>query len=194
MEISGLFKIKNKITPATGNIMIAEPLSRDGFFGRSVVLLTEYNDKGVLGFILNKSTGLGINSFVSEIQDESFLVSVGGPVSTNSLHFIHTIGPKLPNSKLLFDNLYWGGDFELLKKLINSGTVSPAQVRFFVGYCGWSPNQLQGEIKHDSWLVSRLPVNHIMQPNEENLWKQSVINTDESYRFWLNVPSNPNWN
>ncbi|PKP18957.1 MAG: transcriptional regulator [Bacteroidetes bacterium HGW-Bacteroidetes-21] len=194
MELSELFKIENKIEPAAGRIIISEPLSRDGFFGRSVIVMTEHNDNGSLGFILNKSTGLSVNSFISDCNDESFPVYVGGPVSTNTLHFIHTIGMKLPKSKQIKDGLFWGGDFDLLKKLINSGTITPAEVRFFVGYSGWSPSQLQGELDNNSWLVSEMPTKQIMTPDEDNLWKNSVIGTSDDYKFWLNIPSNPNWN
>lgn len=194
MEISELFVIRNKIKPQAGRIIISEPLLHDGFFGRSVVLLTENNEKGSLGFILNKATGLAINSFVSECKTENFLVYVGGPVATNTLHFIHTLGNKIPKSRHIKDNLYWGGDFELVKRLINSETIQPRDIRFFVGYAGWSPNQLNDELKRNSWLISELNVNQIMFPDDENLWKNSVIQTDNHYKFWLNIPVNPNLN
>jgi len=192
--IKELFAIKNILSPEAGRVLVSEPLSRDGYFGRSVVLLTEHNEKGSLGFILNKSTGLSINSFVSDINDENFSVHVGGPVSSNSLYFIHTLGTKIPKAVHLFDNLYWGGDFELIKKLINSGTITASHVRFFIGYSGWAKGQLNNELKTHSWLVSELKSPHIMQPNNDDLWKSAVLNNDECYKFWLNVPVNPNWN
>lgn len=194
MDISGLFTIKNRIKPQAGRIIISEPLLHDGFFGRAVVLLTEHNENGSLGFILNKPTGLSINSFISECSSEQFKVYVGGPVSTNTLHFIHTLGSKIPRSRHIKDNLYWGGDFDLVKRLINSDTIQPRDIRFFVGYSGWSPDQLSGELQRNSWLISELNAQQIMFPDDENLWKNSVQQTDDKYKFWLNIPVNPNLN
>jgi len=194
MNFSELFIIKNRIKPQQGRVIISEPLLHDGFFGRAVVLLTEHNEKGSLGFILNKPTGLAVNSFVSECTNENFQVYVGGPVSTNTLHFIHTLGKKIPRSRHLKDNLYWGGDFELVKRLINSDTIQPREIRFFVGYSGWSPSQLDGELQRNSWLISELNAQQIMFPDDENLWRNSVMQTDDKYKFWLNIPINPNLN
>lgn len=194
MKISELFVIRNKIKPQAGRIIISEPLLHDGFFGRAVVLLTENNDTGSLGFILNKPTGLAINSFVSECSSEEYHVYVGGPVATNTLHFIHTLGNKIPRSRHIKDNLYWGGDFDLVKRLINSDTIQPKDIRFFVGYSGWSPGQLDGELKRNSWLISEINTSQVMFPDDENLWKLSVMQTSERYKFWLNIPVNPNLN
>ena len=91
------------------------------------------------------------------------------------------------------DNLYWGGDFDHLKMLISSGVVNSNQVRFFLGYSGWSEGQLEAEIKENSWLVAETNVKSIMG-SDQNFWLESVKNVGGRYSMWQNFPEDPNWN
>ena len=58
----------NKLTPKKGRLLIAEPFMDDPFFKRSVVLLTNYDKEGVLGFILNKQLDLKVNDVIKDFQ------------------------------------------------------------------------------------------------------------------------------
>ena len=135
------------LAPKQGRILISEPLLSDTYFKRSVVFITEFSDKGAVGFVLNKPVDLPINEVLADFPNFKAKVYVGGPVAKDTIHFLHTLGELVPNSVHVIDNIYWGGDFESLKELINEGIVNPSQVRFFLGYSGWSPNQLEGEIE-----------------------------------------------
>ena len=118
---------------------------------------------------------------------------VGGPVSSDSLFFIHTLGTQLKGSLHIKDNLYWGGDFDTLKVAIAAGIVTPAEVRFFVGYSGWSEGQLDREIAENSWLVLEADTKLIMT-SDRNFWLESVKNAGGHYETWQNFPEDPNSN
>lgn len=100
----------------------------------------------------------------------------------------------MPNSIHIFENLYWGGDFAVLKDLIEQKKVLPDQLRFFAGYSGWSAGQLNDEIKENSWLVSQIDVKSIMSLSTDNLWEQSLRSLGGRYRMWSNFPENPSMN
>ncbi len=189
-----LFKIKhNNIAPSKGRILLSEPFSKDIYFKRSVVLLTEHNPHGSVGFILNKPIDFNINKLIKDFPEFAANVSIGGPVKTDSIHFMHVLGDLIPGSMHVMDDLYWGGDFDTLKELIVTGIIKPDQIRFFVGYSGWHPKQLDNEIGKDFWLVTKLTSHDIMAFSDD-IWKQTLSKLGEKYKIWSNFPENPGMN
>lgn len=185
------FKIENKIEPKQGTILLSEPFSQDSFFGHSVVLLTEHDDNGSIGFILNKPVNVTVNEVIKGFPKTKATVSLGGPVNTESVHFIHTLGDKIPDSRHVLGNVYWGGSFEVMQILLKSGQVKDHQVRFFIGYSGWRPQQLHQEIEKDYWLVTDMYFEDIMIKSDENLWRRSLNNLGSKYKIWANFPDEP---
>ncbi|MDO9614215.1 MAG: YqgE/AlgH family protein, partial [Bacteroidota bacterium] len=108
--------------------------------------------------------------------------------------FIHTLGDAIPGSLHIKEDLYWGGDFEVLKRQIKLGLVRSNQVRFFLGYSGWDPGQLEEEIKENSWLVTDLAQADLMTIEENELWVESVRSIGGKYSMWENFPENPSLN
>ena len=192
---NNFFKIEtNKVLPKPGKLLIAEPFLNDYYFGRSVILLTEHSTEGSVGFVLNKPVKISLNEILTDFPKFDSLISVGGPVKTDSVHYIHTLGKFLPDSVEIADGIFWGGNFSELKKIIKSGLINKNQIRFFIGYSGWSANQLEDELKINSWLVSNLDAKTIMRKNEPSIWKESILNLGEEYKTWINFPENPNLN
>jgi putative transcriptional regulator len=188
------FHIVNEKVAEKGNILISEPFLGDTYFRRSVVYLTENNEEGSLGFVLNKPVGISINEIVDDFPESDFTISIGGPVSNNTVHYIHTLGARVPDSVLVADGIFWGGDFNLIKELIAEGSVKPHELRFFLGYAGWSPNQLEGEMQEHAWLVGRIPPRMVMQAVDPKFWKTTLARYDNKYRAWANFPEDPGYN
>lgn len=181
------------LTPKQGRILISEPLLSDTYFKRSVVFITEYSDKGAVGFVLNKPVDLPINEVLADFPNFKAKVYIGGPVAKDTIHFLHTLGELVPNSVHVVGNIYWGGDFDSLKELINEGIVQPDQVRFFLGYSGWSPNQLEGEIEDNAWLVATVEPSKVMLADND-IWKKTLEQLGKKYKVWANFPENPAMN
>lgn len=182
----------NKIEPEKGRLLIAEPFMADSYFKRSVVLLAAYSDNDVVGFILNKPLHTTLDKVLpSEINNDKFGVYLGGPVETSSLHFIHTLGTALEESKHISGNLFWGGNFEQLKKMINNNEVAPTEIMFFTGYSGWSKEQLTNEINEDSWLISNINTKIF---NKKNLWKEVLKKKGGKHAMFTQFPENPSLN
>ena len=189
------FKIEtNDISPKKGLILIAEPFLNDVYFKRSIVLLTEHNEEGSIGFVLNKPVNMQIEEVISDFPPFNCHISIGGPVNTNTIHYLHTLGELIPNSVHIQGNIFWGGDFEALKDLIRDGLVSENQIRFFLGYSGWTPHQLEDELTQNSWLVSNITPDTIMNPNTHEIWKKVLSDLGSKYKMWINSPENPSLN
>ena len=189
-----IFKIKhNNIEPEQGLVLVSEPFAPDSIFSRSVVLLAEHNNKGTVGFIINKPVNRKLSQLSKDFGNIDIKVSLGGPVENNNIYYLHTYGKKIPGSIKIKKNLYWGGDFKILQILIESGTIDENKIRFFIGYSGWSEKQLDKEIRKDYWLVSDIDVETVMNYDKE-IWNKVVSKLDKRYSIWQHFPENPNLN
>lgn len=190
-----LIKIRtNNVRPGPGKILISEPFLYDYYFKRSVVLLAEHNKEGSFGVIINKPMTLRFDEVVKDFPNFGANIYLGGPVSTDSLFFLHTLGDTISGSLPVLDGLYWGGDLEQVKTMITLGQLSNDNIRFFVGYSGWMAKQLDMELKRDSWLVSKLTAEQVMHSNPDDLWKKTIKSLGDEYAAWTNLPTDPGLN
>ena len=178
--------------PKKGHLLIAEPSTiGDVSFNRSVVLLAEHNDEGSIGFILNKPLNYTINDLLPEIE-ASFKIYNGGPVEQDNLYFIHNIPEIIPNSIEISNGIYWGRDFETTKHLINTGEINKNNIRFFLGYSGWSVNQLEMEMQENAWIVSENSLKKkLLSKSSNQFWKEKIIEQGGEYVLFSNAPENP---
>ncbi len=188
------FRIVNENVAEKGRILISEPFLSDSYFRRSIVYLTEHNEEGSLGFVLNKPLEINISEIVDDFPKSDFTISVGGPVSNNTVHYIHTLGPRVPESVKVSDGIYWGGDFDILKELISAAMVKPHELRFFLGYAGWSANQLEGEMEENAWLVGKISPRTVMQGVDSEFWSRTLERYNNKYKAWANFPEDPGLN
>jgi putative transcriptional regulator len=185
---------QSNIKPDKGTLLISEPFFTDPFFKRSVVLLIEHNEEGTLGFILNKPIDINLNEALDGFPDFNAKVFFGGPVRRDNLYYVHTLGDKLPGAFEISPGLYWGGNFEILKDLINTKQVGQQEIRFFVGYSGWEPNQLDGEMSDQSWLVANSKIDYVMAQNTDHLWGEILKDMGKQYAILANFPEDPSLN
>jgi putative transcriptional regulator len=190
-----IFKIKtNNVAPQKGRILIAEPFLPGSYFSRSVVFLVAHSDKGTVGFILNKEIEFELRDVFPDFPDFEARVFLGGPVSTDSIYYIHKLGKKLPGSINVLGDLYWGGDFDALKMQIAAGKVQPDEIHFFLGYSGWDEGQLEDELKGDSWLVTDVDEVAVMSEVHDESWTEFAKKAGSRYSFWEKFPEDPTYN
>lgn len=181
--------------PKAGKLLISEPFLADPNFKRSVVLLTECSDEGTLGFILNQPSALLLKDLVPDFEHGEFPVFIGGPVEVDTIHFIHRCFDKLNSGEEIVKGIYWGGNFETLKILINTGGISVHEIKFFLGYSGWGIGQLTEELKCNSWIVSdQFHQDVVFSNNQEELWREVIINLGPKFAHVSNFPIDPSLN
>ncbi|WP_066217737.1 YqgE/AlgH family protein [Formosa haliotis] len=183
------------IKPKKGNLLIAEPsIIGDVSFNRSIVLLADYTDEGSIGFILNKPLDYTIKDLIPEI-DANFKVYNGGPVEQDNLYFIHKVPDLIPDSIEISLGIYWGGDFNVVAELIANNLIEEKDIRFFLGYSGWDSNQLEEELRVNSWVVTEnIYQNQIIEKDYESFWKEKMVEFGGEYSIWSNAPENPSYN
>ncbi|NVO08909.1 MAG: YqgE/AlgH family protein [Bacteroidales bacterium] len=185
------FKINfDKLDPSQGKVLIAEPSLIDLNFKRSVVLLVEHNEDGVVGFVLNRMLNYNLSDLIPDFPSFDAKISLGGPVSPKSVHFIHTLGEIVPETNHIVDNLFWGGDFEYIKSLVIGKKIASNQILFFAGYSGWTKEQLGREISEGSWVVTKLDPIQILSGTED-LWLSTVQQLGKKFRAWTLYPEDP---
>jgi len=160
----------------------------DPNFKRGVVLLCEHEKDGSIGFILNKSLDMGVTDLIADFPEFEAPVYYGGPVQKDTIHYIHNVGDLLDNSTQVCPGVYWGGDFEKLKFLISSQLIEPENIRFFVGYSGWSETQLEDELELGSWVMGDMDANYLFKNKPQSLWKKALQNKGDTYSVIAQMP------
>jgi putative transcriptional regulator len=187
------FHYKNKLQPEKGRLLISEPFLPDPNFERTVVLLCEHNKRGSFGFVLNKPS----IATVKEVMDHLPIhrkVFIGGPVQQDTLHYIHRID-DLADAIPVGDGIFWGGDFDALVTGLDTGGISEADVRFFLGYSGWASGQLEEELKENSWIVCNyLSVELLFHSSAQAMWKKVLSDMGGRFSIYANYPVNPKLN
>ena len=184
----------NSTKATKGKLLIAEPsILNDNSFNRAIVLLTEYSLKSIVGFIINRPLHYTIKDLLPEI-DCSFTIYQGGPVEQDNLYFIHKIPDLIPDSIEVSKGIYWGGNFESLRLLLEKKLIQATDIRFFLGYSGWENKQLAEEIKSGSWFVSENDFPNILSEDNASLWKNKLLQKGGDYQLWANAPSDINLN
>ena len=177
-----------------GILLIAEPFLNDPNFDRSVVLLCSYNQEGAFGLVLNQRTDLLLNDVLEETIYPDVPLFLGGPVEKNTLHFIHRRPDLLQGGLDIGYGLYWGGDFEALKRLLNHQLITTDDVRFFIGYSGWSAGQLDDELQEKSWFLSATSARSLFETEPENLWREVLRAKGGKYKSIAHYPTDPSLN
>lgn len=180
--------------PKKGRFLLAEPFLQDPNFVRTVVLLTEHNQEGSIGFVLNRPIEYKLNEILPDFPEFDVPVYLGGPVQQDSLHFIHRVPGLGEAESEISEGVFWGGNFEVLKALVSQGEVDPDDIRFFVGYSGWAPQQLEGELEANSWIVSPAKAKFAFSEDHETLWKEVMSSLGKKYKIMSNYPTDPSLN
>ncbi|MBC7417279.1 MAG: YqgE/AlgH family protein [Pedobacter sp.] len=185
----------NTIKPARGRLLVSEPFIADPNFKRSVVLITTHDEEGTIGFILNQPEKIRLKDVLPDTLDAQNKIYFGGPVQTDSIFFIHRCYDKMLSGEAIGGGIYWGGNFETLKILVNTNAISESEIKFFVGYSGWGEEQLQQELEQNAWMVSDIPnPDNIFSAGDEKLWRDVVVNLGPKYAHIGNFPSDPSLN
>lgn len=172
---------------SAGRILISVPFYNDPFFNHSVVLMTDYEENSCAGLVLNKTSRLSVRKLVSEIKVDDKM-SIGGPVLPDGIFCVHNFENSKTANKLL-PGIYIGSD-EVLLSLIEHHAIPTLKYRFFVGYSGWSPGQLEGELDKKMWVIGAATPELVFDTPSHLIWETAVRNLGEDYLHWLKMPKN----
>lgn len=142
-----------------GSLLVSTPDILDPRFSRSVIYLISHNEKGAMGFIINKPIDDIQLSDIIKKENSSKNIAIkkntvffGGPVEFKSGFLLHSTEYEIKNTSLkIDDNFCLTNDTKALSDIFEGN--GPVSSLFMLGYAGWYPGQLEKEIMEDSWLV-----------------------------------------
>lgn len=165
------------------------------FFQRTVLLICQHDAEGAFGLVLNRTSGNKAGEMiVADLPDvlKEQPLFVGGPVQPTALSFLHS-DAFLPEATVL-PNLSMGHSLDSLVEIGES--FSPTKkLKLFAGYAGWSPGQLESEMKRKAWLTHPASLELIFDTPPEKLW-QTVLQTKGGWqnRLLAQSPEDLSWN
>lgn len=164
-----------------GQLLLDSGQLGGSFFQRTVVLICKHNSEGAFGLVLNRSLGKTVGEMIvadlpNQLKESPLYL--GGPVQPAALSFLHT-DSFLPEADVL-PNLALGHSLDDLLE-IGEGFSATKRVRLFAGYAGWSPGQLETEMKRKAWLTFPATVNLVFETPPEDLW-QKVLREKGGWR------------
>lgn len=157
----------------TGTIIISSLSLQDPNFEKAVIVITENNEKGAVGFVINKLFPHKLNELVEFKNCAAFDLYAGGPVDTENLFVLHQKPELIADSTHLFGNIFMGGNFKHAIQHINDGTISNDDIKLFIGYCGWDKDELETETEEESWLIVN-STEDIIFTADETLWEKLI--------------------
>jgi putative transcriptional regulator len=182
------------ISPESGILLIADPFLKDPHFKRTVVFICEHQTAGSFGFVLNKKYRQTMDELVTSFEGFTIPVYYGGPVQLDTIHFLHQYPDLIPGSQEVIKGVYWGGDFDIVTKLVKNNEIDLNKIRFFLGYSGWSDGQLNDELKEKTWLTVSATRKLVFHPSPDEVWKDSLKHLGGDYEMMINFPIDPQLN
>ena len=182
------------IEPAPGILLIADPFLKDPNFLRTVVLICNHVAEGSFGFVLNKKIDQALDELLENFEGFKLPVYYGGPVQTNTIHFVHQYPHLIPDACKINNDIYWGGNFETVTALIKNSSLDLNKIKFFIGYSGWGDGQLNTELTEKSWLSVAATKKLVFNTTADEVWKGSLKHLGGDYEMMINFPTDPQLN
>jgi putative transcriptional regulator len=184
----------NLLAPAPGRLLVSGPFLTDPYFRRTVVLLCAHDREGSFGFVLNRYIDMDVADLMENMPPIQSRVSIGGPVQSGNLYYLHTLGARVEGSVKVVDGVHMGGDFEQLRSMLATDPKLSRHVRFFVGYSGWGQDQLSKELNERAWLISPANKRRIMDTRPDDLWGDTLRAMGAPFAPLANFPDDPSLN
>ena len=171
-----------------GQLLLDSGQLRGSFFQRTVVLICQHDAEGAFGLILNRQTGNNAGEMIVADLPETLKncpLYVGGPVQPSALSFLLT-DSFIPDANVL-PNVSLSHSLDTLIEIGES--FSPTQrVRLFAGYAGWSPGQLEDEIKRKAWITHPASLDLVFDTKPDDLWQKVLRQKGWQYRLLSQMP------
>lgn len=171
-----------------GQLLLDSGQLRGSFFQRTVVLICQHDAEGAFGLILNRQTGNNAGEMiVADLPDvlKTCPLYVGGPVQPAALSFLLT-DAFIPDANVL-PNVSLSHSLDTLIE-VGESFSSTQRVKLFAGYAGWSPGQLEDEIKRKAWITHPGSLELVFDTKPDDLWQKVLRQKGWQYRLLSQMP------
>ena len=172
-------QFKNPQDLGVGKLLVASRGLGDPDFAGTVVLLVHYDEKGAVGLILNRRTDVPLSRVLDleAAKDRSDPVYLGGPVGPSAVFALFKSSAKMEKAENIFGGVYLISDKALFEQTI-SARPDPGVFHVYVGYAGWTQDQLRAETKLGAWFVFPADAATVFNSDPDSLWLQMIRKTE----------------
>jgi putative transcriptional regulator len=177
-----------------GQFILDNGRLQGSFFHRTVILICQHDADGAFGLIVNRCTKNKVgDALVAKLPDaiKGENLFLGGPVQPQALSFLHHEA-YLPDANVM-PNLSLGHSLDALMEIADSFS-STQHLKVFAGYAGWSPGQLDDEMKRNTWMTHPASTELIFHPEPESLWQGILRAKGSKYKLLAEAPEDPSLN
>ncbi len=190
----------------TGTLLVATPALESLAFDRAVVLITHYSETDItMGLVINQPLGKRIQRYATDSLQQlaggedacaelGRIFYQGGPVHQRYLFFLHRLDGLVEGGTKILDGLYLGGNLDT--KYAEADILQPAapRLRFYLGYAGWEPGQLESEISAGTWFLAPGDPQLVLASTPETMWQAVLHSMGGKYRPISVFPQDPSVN
>ena len=172
-------QFKNPKDLGIGKLLVASRGLGDPNFAGTVVLLVHYDENGVVGLVLNRRTNVPLSQVLDlkAAKDRSDPVYLGGPVGPPAVFALFQSPAKIEKAENIFGGVYLISDKDLFEQTI-SARPEPDVFHVYVGYCGWTRDQLRAEVQLGAWFVFPADTATVFNSDPDSLWLQMIQKTE----------------
>lgn len=190
----------------TGTLLVATPLLESPAFDRAVVLITRYSETDLtMGLVINRPLGARIRRYTAEslqhlaggedaCAELGRIFYQGGPVQQHYLFFLHRLDGLIEGGTKILDGLYFGGQLDSQYTDAEVLRADAPRLRFYLGYAGWEPGQLEAEIGTGIWFLAPGDSELVLAPTPETIWQSVLYSMGGKYRSISVFPKDPSVN
>lgn len=175
-----LAQSKNPGDLGVGKLLVVPRDSPDPNFAESVILLVHYAGDGTMGLIINHETKLPVSRVLHELKGANKYpdaVYGGGPVQIEAVQALLQSRAGPHDSTHLFGNVYLLSTKVELEKALADRKDSK-ELRIYLGYCGWSPGQLENEVNRGGWYIFDGSDGLVFDSNPSTVWSRMIARTE----------------
>jgi len=159
------------------SLLIAMPPLEESIFKESVILLSESDADGALGFMFNKDTGASLEAAMKLLQLETLdhqglPLLLGGPVQPDFFWFLHEPTFIGQNTMLLCQDLFLSPASEVIG--IERPLERPVLFAAGIGYSGWGPGQLEKELEEGAWWQTEFRSELFLETPLTERWNNAI--------------------
>jgi putative AlgH/UPF0301 family transcriptional regulator len=174
-----------------GKLLVASRGLGDPLFAGTVILLVRFDEKGVLGLILNRRTKVPLSQVLDlkAAKDRSDPVYLGGPLETSAVFALFQSSVKIKKAENIFGEVYLISDKGLFEQTL-SARPDPGVFHVYLGYAGWTQDQLRSEVQLGGWFVFPADAATVFSSDPDSLWLQMIQKTELQ---WANTQARPSF-
>jgi putative transcriptional regulator len=175
-----------------GQLLVASPGLFDPNFRRTVVLITEHNEEGAAGLVLNRPSDAEVSELVPQLEElveDGDHIWMGGPVQQNAVLVLGEFLDPEDAAVPLFGSLGF-------PSLDEPEEVVPLTTRrrIFAGYAGWGSGQLEDELAREDWILEPAQNDDAFTEAPDELWADVLRRKGGIYELVARMPEDPSVN